>query len=88
MTRKGFSWFLNNVLPGLDDDIVYFMVGPREELSGESCSFSLSSREVARQISLMGVGVDQVAIDEALARLAEGRAMHLASFHTMIWCSF
>lgn len=26
--RKGFSWFLKNVLPGLDEDTLFFMVGP------------------------------------------------------------
>jgi phosphatidylinositol alpha-1,6-mannosyltransferase len=26
--RKGFSWFLRNVVPDLDDNILFFMVGP------------------------------------------------------------
>jgi phosphatidylinositol alpha-1,6-mannosyltransferase len=79
VTRKGFSWFLNNVLPELDEDIVYFMVGPREDyLQRKLFLFRFLPKEVVRQISLMGVGVDQVAIDEALARPdVKGRAMHL-----------
>lgn len=27
--RKGLSWFLEHVLPGLDEDVVFLMVGPR-----------------------------------------------------------
>jgi glycosyltransferase involved in cell wall biosynthesis len=26
--RKGFSWFLKNVVPQLDDNIIFFMIGP------------------------------------------------------------
>jgi len=27
--RKGLSWFLNHVLPRLDDDVIFLMIGPR-----------------------------------------------------------
>lgn len=29
--RKGFSWFLRNVMPHLEDDIIFLMVGPLNE---------------------------------------------------------
>lgn len=29
--RKGFSWFVKYVMPRLDDDIIFLMVGPRSE---------------------------------------------------------
>ena len=77
--RKGFSWFLNNVLPKLDEDMVYFMVGPREDsIRKKLFLMGLLPEKLERQIWLMGVGIDQVDIDAAIERPAvKGRAFHL-----------
>jgi len=79
--RKGFSWFLDNVLPELGSEIIYIMVGPREKGLGKKLFFmSLLPKSVSRQIWLTGIGIDQVNIDKSLARpLVSGRAFHLGS---------
>lgn len=77
--RKGFSWFINNVVPKLDKDIVYVIIGPRQEdIHRINFYLSLLPKSWAYQISLMGVGVDAVDIDKALVRdEVKGKAMHL-----------
>ena len=77
--RKGFSWFLNNVLPELGRDIVYIMVGPREKGLGKKLFFmNLLPKRISRQIWLTGIGIDQASIDKSLARPSmSGRAFHL-----------
>ncbi len=78
VVRKGFSWFLNNVLPSLDRDIVYIMAGPRESSRIKLKLISLLPEKLSRLIWLMGVGMDQLNIDRALARPEiRGRAFHL-----------
>jgi phosphatidylinositol alpha-1,6-mannosyltransferase len=86
--RKGFSWFINNVVPRLDKDIVYVIIGPRQEdIRRINFYLSLLPKSWAYQISLMGVGVDAVDIDKALVREdVKGKAYHLgkASFPELV----
>lgn len=78
VVRKGFSWFIENVVPKLDGDIVYIIAGPREKgLALKMLLLRLLPMKLSRLIWLTGIGVDQHAIDKALA-LPElsGRAFH------------
>lgn len=77
--RKGFSWFLKNVLPELNNDIIYIMIGPREEnIKRKLALLHLLPKDISRQITLTGVGVDQVEIDSYVqAPDIKGRAFHL-----------
>ena len=77
--RKGFSWFLNNVLPELGSDIVYIMAGPREKGLGKKLFFmNLLPKAISRQIWLTGMGIDQADIDKSIAKPSlSGRAFHL-----------
>ncbi|MCL1911028.1 MAG: glycosyltransferase family 4 protein [Leptospirales bacterium] len=79
--RKGFSWFLDNVLPELGNEIIYIMVGPRDKGLGKKLFFmNLLPKRVSRQIWLTGIGIDQANIDKSLAKpLLSGRAFHLGS---------
>ena len=79
--RKGFSWFLNNVLPELGSDIVYIMVGPRDKGLGKKLFFmNLLPKSISRQIWLTGIGIDQANIDKSLSKPSlSGRAFHLGS---------
>jgi phosphatidylinositol alpha-1,6-mannosyltransferase len=77
--RKGFSWFLNNVLPRLDSGIVYIMAGPQEKSLGKKLFLmSLLPAKISRQIWLTGMGIDQAEIGKALKRPELAlRAFHL-----------
>lgn len=77
--RKGFSWFIKNVLPKLDSNIVYIIAGPREKGYGLKQFFlRLLPKKAARLIWLTGVGIDQYAIDKALSSPEiKGRAFHI-----------
>ncbi len=77
--RKGFSWFLEHVLPGLGDEYVYIMIGPRQKnLLFYNILFSCIPSFLSRQIARMGVGMDQNKIDALLnSRPLVKRAFHL-----------
>jgi phosphatidylinositol alpha-1,6-mannosyltransferase len=67
--RKGFSWFIKNVVPGLNRNIIYLMIGPIEpNISKTKRILSLLPRKVAYLLSLMGVGIDQVEINKLLEK--------------------
>lgn len=79
--RKGFSWFINNVLPALDKNIIYIMAGPREQgLRWKLFFLNLLPKQISKQIWLTGVGIDQGEIDKAIKRPElNGRVFHLGN---------
>ena len=79
ITRKGFSWFIDNVLPSLDNNVIYIMAGPREKgLSWKLFLMNILPKSISRQIWLTGVGIDQAKIDKAIKRAdLKGRVFHL-----------
>jgi phosphatidylinositol alpha-1,6-mannosyltransferase len=66
--RKGFSWFLKNVVPGLDNGVVFLMVGPlNTKLSiGEKLINNLPKGIRSKLQLMFGMATDVVAISEAL----------------------
>ncbi len=68
--RKGFSWFLSEVLPKLSDDVVYLMIGPRPgRMRKTRFLLNLLPQRAARQIALIwGITLDAPAIEDALER--------------------
>ena len=78
--RKGFSWFLKNVVSGLDEGTVFLMVGPLNTKPGfgekviNRLPFGLSSK-----LQLMfGMATDVGAISEALDHPStKGRVHHM-----------
>ena len=78
--RKGFSWFMNRVVPHLDRNIVFMIVGPSEpNIHRIQFLLNLLPRRVAHLLVLMlGLGMDEIDIQKALRRpdLA-GRAFYL-----------
>ena len=66
--RKGFSWFLRNVLPGLDKNVLFFMVGPLNTNPGLlQRMVHILPAELKRKVQLMfGMATDVSAIEEAL----------------------
>jgi phosphatidylinositol alpha-1,6-mannosyltransferase len=77
--RKGFSWFMNNVLPALDDNIIYVMAGPVETgLGWKLFLMNLLPQKISRQIWLTGIGIDYAEIGKAMNTGGlKGRAFHL-----------
>ncbi len=59
--RKGFTWFVKEVLPMLPDDIYYLIVGPRAERSALSKAFRrLAPKSFLKQVDLfLGSNSDQ-----------------------------
>jgi len=68
--RKGFSWFLNKVLPKLDKDIVYLIIGPTHpNIERVRFLLNLIPDGLAHKISLMfGLGLDEIEIKKALEK--------------------
>jgi len=68
--RKGFSWFLRQVVPQLDDDILFFMVGPlNTKPSMLERLVNIFPVALRSKIHLMfGMATDVPAIIEALQR--------------------
>ena len=75
VNRKGFSWFINNVVPRLDKDVIYVIMGPRQEdIRKIKFYLSLLPKSLSYQISLMGVGMDAIAIDKlSHAMMSKGK---------------
>ncbi|MEM9548512.1 MAG: glycosyltransferase family 4 protein [Bacteroidota bacterium] len=78
--RKGFSWFLQNVVPNLSDDVIFMMIGPL------STKISLSEKIVnglpgslRSKVQLMfGMATDVKAITTALTdEKLRGKVFHL-----------
>ncbi|MCU0846907.1 MAG: glycosyltransferase family 4 protein [Spirochaetes bacterium] len=68
--RKGFSWFLNKVMPKLDKDVIYIIIGPPQRHIKKIFLFlSLLPERIALQISLVfGLGMDEIYIKKALKK--------------------
>jgi phosphatidylinositol alpha-1,6-mannosyltransferase len=66
--RKGFSWFLENVVPGLDNGIVFLMVGPLNTNPGMGeKAINILPGTIRSKFQLMfGMATDVGAIKEAL----------------------
>ena len=66
--RKGFSWFLTHVVPLLDEDILFFMVGPLNTNPGISeRMIGLFPTSLRDKLQLMlGIATDVKAITKAL----------------------
>ncbi len=78
--RKGFSWFLENVVPELDEGIVFLMVGPLNTKPGiEEKLVNLLPSSIRMKIHLMfGMATDVKAITKALAHPStKNRVYHL-----------
>ncbi len=78
--RKGFSWFITKVLPKLESDVVYFIVGPTQpHIEKINFILNLLPDNLSNLISLgMGLGIDEIDIQKALRRPeVRGRAFYL-----------
>lgn len=78
--RKGFSWFLKNVVPGLDENTLFFMVGPlNTNLSFKERLVHILPSALRSKLQLMfGMATDVGAITEALADPKySGKVFHL-----------
>jgi len=63
--RKGFSWFIENVLPNLDEDVLFLLVGPRK--GGEPLFLNFLPKKIKHEIQLMfGMGSDENKINTLL----------------------
>lgn len=67
--RKGFSWFIEQVMPKLGDEYIYCMIGPKQKnIAFYSTLFACTPQIVEKQVSLMGIGMDQKKISKLLKR--------------------
>ena len=76
--RKGFSWFLRNVVPGLDDGVIFLMVGPlnRKPGFGEKLINNFP-QGIRSKIQLMfGIATDVKSISDALNHPATKEKVH------------
>lgn len=65
--RKGFSWFLKHVVPGLSDDVMVVMIGPLSPPKQDSLLGKLVPKSIKDQITLMKGGLnDEAAIRDLL----------------------
>lgn len=75
--RKGFSWFIRNVLPTIDN-ATFVMVGPIQDVSSLSHRLmSILPKNLKRQIQLM-LGYPSDSGDIATAMHATSKAIHLS----------
>ncbi len=87
--RKGFSWFIDKVLPKLDENVIYLIVGPpQQHLKKIQVLFKLIPNHLAHLVSLLfGWGMDEIDIRRALENPAvKGRGFYLGKlpFEEMI----
>lgn len=78
--RKGFSWFLQELLPRLSDDVIFLMIGPfHREPSGTEKWLRLLPAFLRRQIELfLGFPTDEPRLRELLRQPNIGnKARHL-----------
>lgn len=76
--RKGFSWFLREVLPQLPDDVLFLMIGPlnTKRSFGEKI-INLLPKGIKSKVHLMfGIATDVDAIVEALDNPATRKKVH------------
>jgi phosphatidylinositol alpha-1,6-mannosyltransferase len=66
--RKGFSWFMKKVLPRLDKNIIYCIIGPpQKNIRKINFILNLLPERVAHLISLgLGLGIDEIDIQDAM----------------------
>jgi glycosyltransferase involved in cell wall biosynthesis len=66
--RKGFSWFMNSVLPQLDSNIIYLIVGPTDpNIHRINLLLNLLPERFAHLIVLLlGLGIDEIDVKKAL----------------------
>ena len=77
--RKGFSWFAAEVLPHLPDDIVYVVVGPKEN---RNAIFNLIKRILpnnwyTRLCQVIGIATDYPELVKIAARTDLARRIHI-----------
>ncbi len=77
--RKGFSWFLNHVMPFLEDDIVFIMMGPlKSPAIGEKIIAALPRKWREKMQLMLGIPTDTKDILEALTNpLLSEKVYHL-----------
>lgn len=78
--RKGFSWFLREVLPKLDEDITFLMIGPFNKDVGlaERLINTLPRRISTKLQLLFGMATDVPAVIDALSNPAlAGKVYHM-----------
>ncbi len=68
--RKGFSWFITKVLPQLERDIIYLIIGPlHPHIKKISFILSLLPKYLAHLIVLiLGLGIEEIDIQKAVLR--------------------
>jgi len=66
--RKGFSWFIENVLPELGDDVIYAMIGPfKTKATFKDKLLGFLPKKLAKEIVLLfGIPTDQETIRKLL----------------------
>ena len=66
--RKGFSWFMTRVLPNLERNIIYLIIGPTDpNIRKINFLLNLLPRRVAHLVVLiLGLGIDEIYIQNAL----------------------
>jgi len=76
--RKGFSWFLKNVVPGLDEGCIFLMVGPLNTKPGfgEKVINNLPQGIRSKFQLMFGMATDVNAISEALDHPATKDKVH------------
>jgi len=80
--RKGISWFLNHVLPRLEEDVIFLMIGPRDGGTERTASqLRWLPESVQQQITQsMGLPLDEPEIRRALTQPSlRGRAFELGA---------
>jgi phosphatidylinositol alpha-1,6-mannosyltransferase len=78
--RKGFSWFIKHVMPGLNDDIVYLQIGPPQpHIKKINFLLNLLPDRLSHLVSLVfALGVDEIEVHQAMSRPdVRGRAYYL-----------
>ncbi|OHD66795.1 MAG: hypothetical protein A2176_09980 [Spirochaetes bacterium RBG_13_51_14] len=68
--RKGFSWFMTKVLPQLDPNIIYLIIGPTDpNIRRINFILNLLPDRIAHLIVLlMGLGIDEIDVHKALQK--------------------
>jgi glycosyltransferase involved in cell wall biosynthesis len=68
--RKGFSWFMTRVLPHLDSNIIYLIIGPTDpNIRKINLILKLLPARIAHIIVLaLGLGLDEIDVQKALKR--------------------
>jgi glycosyltransferase involved in cell wall biosynthesis len=78
--RKGFSWFMTRILPQLEKNIIYLIVGPTDpNIRRINFFLNLLPKRFAHILVLaLGLGLDEIEVQEALERdEIKGRAFYL-----------